>query len=444
MSSGRILIVDDDLDLLHLISVRLRAAGYEVIQATSGESALNSFREHRPQLVITDLRMGEMDGLALFAHLQAEAPTVPVIILTAHGSIPDAVSASQRGVFGFLTKPFDGQELLRRVSDAVRISPVLDPTHDSARWRQSVLTVSVRMEDVLRQAFRVSEEDRCALIIGPNGSGKTALVEAIHQAGKRSLLPLVTLACTDHPAFDLEAALQSNADSSVFDQAKNGVLHIRDVGALSPLAQSRLYSVLFAQMQGRDPLCGLTDISRRDDVPDVQVIASSPRTLDAAVAEGRFRSDLFYLLGGATLQIPLLAERPEDIPLLAAHFLAGISPETRITLTPDALNALQKARWPGNVRQLKSALEQVASLIVTPSIPAVLISRVIRECEEESLPAFDDARRAFERDYLVRLLQITAGNVAHAARVAQRNRSEFYKLLARHGLDPASFKQKLH
>ena len=176
----------------------------------------------------------------------------------------------------------------------------------------------------------------------------------------------------------------------------------------------------------------------------MQILASSPRPLDTAVAEGEFRSDLFYLLGAATIQIPPLSERPEDIPVLATHFLSGISPETRVTLTPDALFALQKAHWPGNVRQLKSVLDQVASLALTGAIPEALVSRVIREYDEESLPAIDDARRDFERDYLIRLLQTTVGNVAHAARVAQRNRSEFYKLLARHGLNPITFKQKFH
>jgi two-component system response regulator GlrR len=142
------------------------------------------------------------------------------------------------------------------------------------------------------------------------------------------------------------------------------------------------------------------------------------------------------------VQIPPLSERPEDIPMLATHFLSRISPEMRITLTPDALFALQKARWPGNVRQLKNVLEQAASLTLNSSIPAILIRRVIRECDEGTLPAFDDARKEFERDYLVRLLETTAGNVARAARVAHRNRTEFYKLLAKHGLDPVSFKQK--
>lgn len=439
MSRPRILVVDDDADILHLIGVRLRAMDYEVIETESGEEAIVQFRAQHPRLVITDLRMGGMDGLALFALLQAEAPTIPVIILTAHGSIPEAVSASQRGVFSFLTKPFDGQELLRRVHDALQISPPIDPKHESGCWRRDVVSASLRMDEVLRQALRISEEDRSALLIGPNGCGKQNLVQAIHQAGMRASGPLVTLACADYPAGDLEDCLLLNSEQNIFIRASTGVLHIRDVGALSALAQSRLFAVLFDQARAREPLHRL--IVRGVEVPDVQIIASTPRPLDTAVAEGQFRSDLFYLLGGATVRIPPLSERIEDIPALATYFLSQISPDNRITLTPDAIFALQKARWTGNIRQLRSVLEQAASLTLTRSIPTALVSRVIRESGEQNLPAFDDARREFERDYLVQLLHTTGGNVSHAARVAQRNRSEFYKLLARHGLDPASFKQ---
>jgi len=441
MTGARILVVDDDLDLLHLIGVRLKAVGYEVLQAASGEQALLDFREHHPRLVITDLRMGGMDGLALFAHLQAEAPTIPVIILTAHGSIPDAVAASQRGVFSFLTKPFDGQELLRRVGDAIRISPLLDPAQDDARWRRRLISASVRMDDLLRQALRVSEEGGNALVIGPNGSGKSTLVEAIHQAGKRASAPLVTLVGADHRPAELEALLRPDAKDGVFAQARKGVLHIRDVGALTVRAQSLLFSVIFVQQQASDPLHHMS-VKAGGGVMDVQIIASSSRPLDAAVVEGEFRSDLFYLLGGSTLRLPPLAERAEDIPLLAAHFLTEISPERRMTLTPDALFALQKARWPGNVRQLRNVLCQAVSLSLTPAIPEAIIDRVIRDCDEASLPAIDEARKEFERAYLIHLLQTTVGNVARAARVAQRNRSEFYKLLARHGLDPGAFKHK--
>ena len=443
MSDGaKILIVDDDLDMLHLMGVRLSAAGFQVSTAESGEDALISFRNNRPQVVVTDLRMGEMDGLALFEHLQAEAPTMPVIILTAHGTIPDAVSATRRGVFSFLTKPFDGQELMRRVADAIRISPSLDPEKISAHWRKDLITNSIRMEDLLRQALRISNESHSALLVGAGGSGKATLARAIQQAGHRASAPFVCLSCTDYPAIDLEEMLSSTSANNVYTQATGGMLYLQDIGALSLIAQARLFSVLFAQMQAKDPLSRLKTSTLQCGAPDVQIIGSSPRPLDTAVAECSFRSDLFYLLSRMTLLIPPLSERNEDIPLLATHFLSQIRPRKNLTLSPESLTALQEGRWPGNVRQLKNVLEQVAELCLTPVITETAIRRVMRELEEESLAAFDDARREFERDYLVRLLQTTTGNVSQAARVAQRNRTEFYKLLARHGLDPVSFKQK--
>lgn len=441
-TGARILIVDDDPDMLHLIGVRLTAAGYQVTQADSGEAALVSFRQQRPQLVITDLRMGEMDGLTLFDHLQKEAPTMPVIILTAHGTIPDAVSATRRGVFSFLTKPFDGQELLRRTADAIRLSPTLDPEQDSAQWRKELITVNVRMEELLRQALRISEESRTSLLVGPGGSGKSTLAKAIHQAGARADQPFITLSCTDFPASEQEQLLSLDDPAGVFADAASGVLYLQDVGTLSPLAQSRLFQLLFTQMQAKDPLHRLNAPARRNMAPTAQVITSSPRPLDGAVAEGAFRSDLFYLLSGSTLLLPPLSDRLEDIPVLAKHFLSSLRPEANLALAPEALSALLEGRWPGNVRQLKNVLSQVAELSLTPIIPEAIVRRVMRELEEDCLTAFDDARRDFERDYLIRLLQTTSGNVSHAARVAQRNRTEFYKLLARHGLDPASFKQK--
>ena len=443
MSDGaRMLIVDDDLDMLHLMGVRLSAAGYQVSAAESGEAALVSFRSNRPQMVITDLRMGKMDGLALFDHLQAEAPTMPVIILTAHGTIPDAVSATRRGVFSFLTKPFDGQELMRRVADAIRLSPILDPNQISAQWRKAFITSSVRMEDLLRQVLRIAAESRTALFVGPSGSGKTTLARAMQQAGQRAGKPFVCLACTEFPATALEEMLALGNADNAYAQAAGGVLYLQDIGALSLIAQARLFSVLFAQLQAKDPLSRLKSATKQQGVPDVQIIAASPRPLDTAVAEGEFRSDLFYLLSRMTVIIPPLNERSEDIPLLAAHFLSVIRPDDNLTLAPESLAALLDGHWPGNVRQLKNVLEQVAELSLTPVISEAAVRRVMRDFEEESLVAFDDARREFERDYLVRLLQTTAGNVSQAARVAQRNRTEFYKLLARHGLDPVCFKQK--
>lgn len=194
MGGARILVVDDDPDLLHLIGLRLSSAGYAVSQAASGEEALRQFEAEQPQAVITDLRMDGMDGHALFARLHEAAPSVPVIILTAHGTIPDAVVATQRGAFGFLTKPFDGQELLERVAAAVAVSPPVRATSDDGQWRQAIVSRGVAMDELLRQARRAADESGPLLITGPVGAGKATLARAIHDVGPRRKKPFVALA----------------------------------------------------------------------------------------------------------------------------------------------------------------------------------------------------------------------------------------------------------
>ncbi len=438
---ARILVVDDDQGLLHLICARLVTAGYEVTQATSGEMALEVFRQQRPQLVVTDLKMGEMDGMTLFGHLQAEAPLIPVIVLTAHGTIPEAVAATQRGVFSYLTKPFDSQELLRRVDEALRLSPVLDPQRDAGRWRRDILTVNGRMEELLRQAHRVAEEGHAAHLLGPAGSGKSTLAQAIHRACRFADGPFVKIACTDYPVQELEAQFLEAGEANVFTRARNGVLYVQDIGALPLSVQGRLFAFLLSQSQARVPFQPGERAAGDAGGPQLQLLTSSPRPLDHALSEGSFRSDLFYFLRGCTLQVPGLSERPDDIPLLARHFLHAYQSDA--VLSPEAINALTTANWPGNILQLQTVLRQAVAMSNTPTIPLNCIAGVLRETEEASLAALDDARREFESQYLVRLLKVTRGNVSQAARIAQRNRTEFYKLLARHGLDPVCFKEKL-
>lgn len=438
MERPKILIVDDDADLLHLIGVRLSVAGYEVIPAASGPEALDRFRTERPQAVITDLRMDGMDGHALFARLHAEAPSVPVIILTAHGTIPDAVAATQRGVFSFLTKPFDGKQLLERVAEAVALSPAVGAVGADGDWRAEIVSVSVAVDELLRQARRAAEDSRPLLVAGPPGAGKSMLARAIHRASLRRKQPLVVVPCTTLPAQELEAQLFGDRTGKgspigigrTLLSAKGGTLFLSEIGALSPVAQARLLPLVrsTADVFGQS----------RSGLPDIRIIAGSALPLDRAIRDGSFRADLYYALAATTLRVPPLAERPEDIPALVAHFSTRHEGDRRFS--PEALNLLQEAHWPGNIGQLESIVDQALRLSVTPLVPATLVRRLLWEEQERNTVGFDDARRAFERDYLSQLLQTTCGNVARAARVAQRNRTEFYKLLARHGLDPGSFK----
>ena len=436
MSNPKILVVDDDPDLLHLIGVRLSVAGYEVTQAASGEEAIERFRSERPQAVITDLRMSGMDGHALFQRLHEEAPSVPVIILTAHGTIPDAVAATQRGVFSFLTKPFDGRELLDRVAAAVAVSPPVVAAAEDGQWRAAIVSVSVAMDELLRQARRVAEDDKPLLILGPTGAGKATLAKAIHEVSPRVGKPFVVAPSATLPSAELEAQLFGSGEKQaagvgpLMQAAKGGTLFIDEVGVLSPVAQARLLPLVHgtAELFSR----------ARSAMPDIRIVAASAMPLDRAVRDGGFRGDLYYALGASSLRVPALSERQEDIPALVASFVSRHGGERRFS--PEALALMQEAAWPGNVRQLENIVEQALRLSVTPLVPATLVRRLLREEAERNMAGFDEARRAFERDYLAQLLQTTAGNVARAARLAQRNRTEFYKLLARHGLDPAAFK----
>ena len=447
MQSGDILLVDDDPDLLKLISLRLTSAGYRVRTADSGEAALAGLAVVRPGAVITDLRMPGIDGLQLFEAIHRQHPALPVIILTAHGTIPDAVSATQRGVFGFLTKPFDSQELLQLVASALRLAG--DAQTDSqagGEWRAGIITRSPQMEDLLRQARLVADSDASVLVYGDSGTGKELLARAIHRASPRGDKPFVAVNCGAIPEPLLESELFGHARGAfsgavqahkgLFQAADGGTILLDEIGDMPLALQVKLLRVL---QEGEVRPVGATQ-----PIPvDVRVISATHRDLDAYKASGQFREDLYYRLNVVSLKLPALADRREDIPLLATHFLRRLAERYKrpaLTFAPDAMALLISAPWPGNVRQLLNLLEQAVALATTNVIPASLIQGSLRE-DASALVPFEEARKEFERDYLVRLLKITGGNVTQAALLAKRNRTEFYKLLQRHRLEPAMFKE---
>ena len=448
MNRGDILLVDDDPDLLKLISLRLTSAGYRVRTADSGETALATIAVERPATVVTDLRMPGIDGLQLFDAIHRQHPALPVIVLTAHGTIPDAVSATQRGVFGFLTKPFDSQELLQKVAAALEVSGGEPAGADSAAsaWRAGIITRSPRMEDLLRQAKLVADSDASVLIFGESGTGKELLARAIHQASRRSVKPFVAVNCGAIPGDLLESELFGHARGAftgavqahkgLFQAADGGTLVLDEIGDMPLPLQVKLLRVL---QEGEVRPVGSTQA-----IPvDVRVISATHRDLESQREQGHFREDLYYRLNVVSLKLPSLAERREDIPLLAAHILRRLAERYRKpapALAPDAMALLVAAPWPGNVRQLLNLLEQAVALTTTPVIPATLVQAALKEDAAALIP-FEEARKTFERDYLVRLLKITGGNVTQAAQLAKRNRTEFYKLLQRHRLEPGMFKE---
>ena len=439
---ARLLLVDDDPGLLKLLGMRLVSEGYSVVTAESGPEALRVLGREKVDLVISDLRMDEMDGLQLFSEIQKGHPGMPVIILTAHGSIPDAVAATQQGVFSFLTKPVDKDALYKAIDEALEQR---SPATDEA-WRQAIVTRSPLMLRLLEQAGMVAQSDVSVLINGQSGTGKEIVAQAIHNASPRHDKPFVAINCGALPEQLLESELFGHARGAftgavsnregLFQAAEGGTLFLAEIGDMPVALQVKLLRVL--QERKVRPLG-----SNRDIEINVRIISATHRDLPKAMARGEFREDLFYRLNVVNLKIPPLSERTEDIPLLANHLLRQSAdrhkPFVR-AFSSDAMKRLMAAKWPGNVRQLVNVIEQCVALTSSPVIGDALVEQAL-EGENTALPTFVEARNQFELNYLRKLLQITKGNVTHAARMAGRNRTEFYKLLSRHELDANDFKE---
>lgn len=443
---ARLLVVDDDADMLRLLSMRLGAAGYQVTAVGSAEAALSQLDIERPQLVLSDVRLPGKDGLALFDEIRSRHPSLPVILLTAHGTIPDAVEATRRGVFTYLTKPYEAKELLERIAQALALSaPVLPASPADETWRAEIVSRSSRMADLLAEARLVAQGDASVLLRGDSGTGKELMARAIHRASRRARKPFVAVNCGAIPEALLESELFGHMKGAftdahanhkgLFQAADGGTLLLDEIGDMPPALQVKLLRVL--QEKAVRPL------GSSQSIPvDVRIISATHRDLESAMAQGQFREDLYYRLNVVTLHLPTLAERREDIPLLANHFLAQLAAKygkRSSGFAPEALKALTMASWPGNVRQLYNVVEQVCALSTTPLVSLALVQRALRTPSVEVL-SFAEARQRFEREYLVGLLKMTDGNVADAARLAQRNRTEFYRLLQKHALTPGLFK----
>ena len=440
---ARILVVDDDPGLLRLLTIRLRAEDYEVEAVESAASALASCTRFRPDLVITDLRMDQMDGIGLLKELQSRWPGLRVIILTAHGTIPDAVYATQSGAFGFLTKPVDKQELLDHVQKALKVSGF---AHVDEDWRANIVTRNQLMEDKLAQANMVAGTDARVLLTGESGTGKELLAHAIHDASPRRNKPFLAINCSAMAENLLESELFGHekgaftgairAQKGVFENAEGGTLLLDEVGDMPMRLQVKLLRVL--QENQIRPIGGGDEA-----VPiNVRVISATHRDLHQLMVGGQFREDLYYRLNVVHIEMPSLGRRREDIPLLVAHFLEQIAKESgqRKIYAPEAVELLATAEWPGNIRQLYNVVRQNVALSHGAIITAELVQQSLGGSPTR-LPSFDEARDEFTRIYLSQILQITAGNVSQAARLAKRNRTDFYKLLSRHQLLPEDFKK---
>ena len=454
-AGAHVLVVDDDEDILRLLVMRLRARGFRITAVGSAEEALSRIAVDPPRVVVSDIRLPGRDGLALFEEIRATLPALPVILLTAHGNIPDAVEATSRGVFGYLTKPFDSQTLLEKIDLALQLSASdssdalasCESGEGREEWQDGIVFRSSLMAELLAEARMLAASDASILIRGESGTGKEVLAQAIHRASARAKGPFIAINCGAIPEQLLESELFGHVKGAFTGAALNrvglvqaangGTLFLDEIGDMPLSLQVKLLRVL--QERAVRPV-GAT----RAEPIDVRFISATHRDLEEAMAQGQFREDLYYRLDVVSLTLPRLEARREDIPLLAAHFVQVLATKYDKPISgfaPDALEALATVAWPGNVRQLYNVVEQCCALTSTPLIPLTLVQRALRQPAIEAL-TYAEAKQRFERGYLVQLLKLTEGNVADAARIAERNRTEFYRLLQKYDLTPAMFRSE--
>jgi two-component system response regulator GlrR len=443
-SKGKILLVDDDPGLLRLLSIRLRAEQYEVEAVESAHKALAVLNRFRPDLVITDLRMDKMDGIGLLKELQGRSPGLRVLIITAHGTIPDAVTATQSGAFGFLTKPIDKEELMENVERAMKVSASAEVDED---WAAEIITRNQKLQEILVQAKMVAATDARVLITGESGTGKELLARAIHRASSRKDHAFVAINCSAMAENLLESELFGHVKGAftgatrnhegLFQSANGGTLLLDEIGDMPMRLQVKLLRVLQEHQ--------IRPVGSTEAIPvDVRVVSATHRDLQQMMREGNFREDLYYRLNVVHISLPVLDDRRDDIPLLVAHFLKQVAAEgeqERKVYAPEAVELLVTAEWPGNIRQLYNIVRQNVALSRSPVISGELVQSSLGE-HGAKLASFSEARDEFTRNYLSQILQITMGNVSQAARLAKRNRTDFYKLLARHNLNADSFKSR--
>lgn len=436
---AKVLLVDDDASLLKLLAIRIESKGYQVTTCESGLAALQILKSHVFDAVITDLRMDEMDGMALHRQLQSRYPALPVIMMTAHGSIPDAVEATKQGIFAFITKPVDKDELFDSLVNAIDIHGV---NTDEAPSKSNIVTRSGAMLHLLEQVKLLGPTHVNVLISGASGTGKELLAQAIHQHSQVSNGPFVAINCGAVPGELLESELFGHKKGAftgavkdhqgLFQQAQGGTLFLDEIGDMPLNLQVKLLRVL--QEKTIRPVGFQEEISI-----DVRIVSATHKNLPEAIKNQQFREDLYYRLNVVNLKLPPLCERREDISLLAQYFSASIAKrmnQNEKHFANDAMHALVRYDWPGNIRQLQNVVEQVVALTPGEVISAHLVLAALDSNEKSVEPlSLNDAKKEFERDYVINTLKMAGGNVAEGAKLAKRNRSDFYKLIKKHNID---------
>jgi len=453
VASQKILAVDDDANFLELIRIRLEVSGYDVITAPDEDEALVKARDEAPDLAIVDLRLARTDGISLMGRLHAINPYLPIIILTAHGSIESAVEAVKKGAYNFLNKPFDPEELLLQVEKALenrrlqaevkRLEGLLEDKYHF----KNIIVRSEKMRLIMDLVSRVALTDSTIFITGESGTGKELIARAVHLASMRKTGPFVTVNCAAIPETLLESELfgyekgaftdAKKSHRGMFVRAQTGTIFLDEIGDMPASIQAKLLRVL--QEKKVTPLGS----GKPHDV-DVRVITATNKNINEMIKEGSFREDLYYRIHVVPIKIPPLRERKEDIPLLAEHFLREISVRMKKEIrgiSPMAMQKLMLYDWPGNVRELENTIEHAMAVTSDDIISDELILAA-KDLPSESFTTYKRAVEDFKKGYIVRLLEFTKGNVSKAAKLADKYRPDFSNLVQKYNIKPEDFKKR--
>ncbi|WET40425.1 sigma-54-dependent response regulator transcription factor ZraR [Citrobacter enshiensis] len=419
-----ILVVDDDISHCTILQALLRGWGYDVALAYGGREAIAQVREHVFDLVLCDVRMAEMDGIETLKEIKALNPAIPILIMTAYSSVETAVEALKAGALDYLIKPLDFDSLQDTIEKALahtRNIAVESPSASAAQF--GMIGESPAMQHLLTEIAMVAPSDATVLIHGDSGTGKELVVRALHASSARCEKPLITLNCAalnesllESELFGHEKGAFTGADKrreGRFVEADGGTLFLDEIGDISPMMQVRLLRVIQEREVQRVG-------SNQTISVDVRLIAATHRDLAAEVSAGRFRQDLYYRLNVVTIEMPLLRQRREDIPLLAEHFRRRFAERNRKAVkgfTPQAMDLLIHYDWPGNIRELENAIERAVVLLTGEYISerelplAIATTQVNVDDDREIQPLVD-----VEKEVILAALEKTGGNKTEAAR----------------------------
>ena len=451
MAAAKILLVDDDKNLLELIHMRLEASGYDVVSVDHEKRAKEIAGREVFDIAVVDLQLVKQDGLQLMEELHNIQPEMPVIILTAHGSIESAVEAMKRGAFTYLTKPFDARELILQVERAGerrqlageinRLKSLLGEKFNFA----NIIAKSKPMRDVLDQVARIGETESNVAIYGGSGTGKELIAKSIHIASPRKDFPFLAINCAAIPESLLESELFGyekgaftgavKKTKGLFTRADKGTLFLDEIGDMPLSIQAKLLRVL--QERTFVPLGSEEPVS-----VDVRIIIATNKDLKAEVKKGNFREDLFYRIHVIPVELPLLKDRKEDIPPLVEHFIRKYSElmnKKVKAISPAAMQKLMLHDWPGNVRELENVIEFAVAMTDSDTLKDNLVLQ--KKTGQDELLTLQEARAGFEEKYIRDLLKITGGNVSKAAELAGKYRADLYNLMKKYDISPQEFKR---